>query len=82
MRTPSKIMSIENISLFFARAETDPDLSGQMKSLQGESIDVFVNRLVKLSEKIKLPFTENELTEAAQAAVQKELTDRNPFSIY
>ena len=68
-------MSSKNISLFFARAESDPDLSAQMKSLQDESVEAFVARLVGLSQKAGLPFTEDELTEAAQAAASEDLSD-------
>jgi hypothetical protein len=66
-------MSTENIGLLFALAEKDTTLACQMSSLQGESVDAFVNRLVRLSEKVKLPFTKDELTVAAQAAIRGKL---------
>lgn len=66
-------MSTKNIELFFARAEKDFTLASQLTGLQEESVDAFVNRLVRLSKKVKLPFTECELTAAAQAAIREEL---------
>lgn len=66
-------MSTKNIELFFARAEKDFTLASQMTGLQEESVDAFVNRLVRLSKKVKLPFTKDELTVAAQAAIRGKL---------